>query len=203
MLKCPVCGNVEFHDREAKADFICPVAGCGGLIRVVRPEGSIAAWSRPTGGNLSWADSAAGEGKEDSGEDPEAQTLLIREGNDGEAEVFGVRKKDAETLEIPSFWKGRSVVRIAPAALKGMKALKRVKLPDGLKTIGSEGFALCEALECVEFGENVELIDSFAFRGCARLSQLSISVPPVCVMDTAFAGCYALGQDEKNKLTDA
>ena len=196
MLKCPVCGNEEFRGQNLNADFLCPVAGCGGIIRVKRAEGSVRSWERPKGGFLDWAKDDA-----PSPNAPEDSLFIMKALDEETAEVCGVREFAGDTLSIPSHWQGRSVVRVAPYAFKGTKTLKKIKLPDTLKYIGCESFAKCEALETAEFGEHIELIDSFAFRECIRLNKLTIQVPPLCVMETAFAGCYALCENERSKMT--
>ncbi len=118
------------------------------------------------------------------------------------AEVVGIRDnaRVQGTLLIPGFWHNQRIIRIAPYALKGLEQLERLKLPDSLESIGVEACAQCTALESVEFGSGIVLIDAFAFRDCGRLRELTITNTPECVMESAFAGCYELSEGERMKL---
>lgn len=199
MRKCPVCGNVDFKNINTNADFLCPVAGCGGIIAAETKKSGIPAWVRPKGGAFGWAD----EGKK-SEQDKETDdgAVLIRPLNDEQAEVFGFRKEAQipKDLAIPASWRGHRVVQLAPYALKGLDGVVQLKLPDTLERIGFEACAMCGSLEMVEFGSSIVLVDAFAFRDCARLRTFKMSKTPECVMETAFAGCFELSETERSKI---
>ncbi len=198
LLRCPVCGNVNFSLPLPDKNFPCPVAGCNGIVSIEHEKSGVRAWVKPAGGSLSWVHTAP---KKNEDHDDHA-VLLMRALEHERAEVVGIRDntKVQGTLLIPEFWHNHRVIRIAPYALKGLAQMERLKLPDSLESIGVEACAQCTALESVEFGSELVLIDAFAFRDCRRLRELTITKPPECVMENAFAGCYALSDGERMKL---
>ena len=201
LLKCPVCGNTGFGNRNMDSDFRCPVTGCDGIVPVDLERQGVRAWIKPTGGSLDWAGKAQGRDADRSDEG----IVLLRAMDDARAEVIGIRSEagDVSVLEIPAHWKNYRIVQIAPYALKGLARLTRLILPDSIESIGLEAFALCTALERVEFGGNLMLIDAFAFRDCTSLRELRFDRAPECVMESAFAGCYALNEAERSRIYNA
>lgn len=52
--------------------------------------------------------------------------------------------------------------------------IKSVKLPDSLKTLGSEVFHHCLELHSVDFGNGITVIEEGAFRGCEKLEHVEL-----------------------------
>lgn len=200
MLKCPVCGNTEFPDAcEQEGDIACPVAGCGGIIRARRTE-DVRAWRKPKGGSFDWMEQLREPASfHEAGviwEPPFSFRIL----NDREAELCGFKGSVPSAVQIPEAWNGRRVVKIAPRAMMGLRGAVHLFLPDTLESIGRESFAEWTELETVRFGGRLSLIDELAFHKCVRLRRLVLDAPPLCVMDTAFAGCLELNEEERAKL---
>lgn len=70
--------------------------------------------------------------------------------------------------------------------------IKRVVLPDGLKSIGSLAFYDCKNLKAVYLPDSVTKIGSYAFANCERLESIRFG-PSLAVIDSAaFHSCYKL-----------
>lgn len=199
MLKCPVCGNTEFPDSsEGNGDIVCPVVGCGGMIRARRKE-DVRAWRKPQGGYFAWAEQSKGLASPHNAGAVWEASFSFRVLNDNDAEICGFKGDVPSTVRIPETWNGRQIVKIAPRAMMGLQGVIHLYLPDTLESIGCESFAGCTELETIRFGKKIVLIDARAFSGCVRLHRLMLDKPPLCVMDTAFAGCLELDEGERAK----
>lgn len=77
---------------------------------------------------------------------------------------------------------------------KGDTALVRVRLNDGLKSIGTEGFNECTALETVEnfFPDSLEALGSKAFYGCKALAGGMTANGLKSIKDRVFRSCKSL-----------
>lgn len=79
-------------------------------------------------------------------------------------------------------------------AFKTNPNLVRVRLNDGLKSIGTEGFNECEALETVEnfFPDSLEALGSKAFYGCKALASDMTANGLQSIKDRVFRSCQSL-----------
>lgn len=196
MLKCPVCGNTEFTVSVGAEQFVCPVAGCGGIVRV-KPRGNngeVRAWVKPAGGNFGWI-------KNQHDAQQKQETFVFREAPDGWAEVMGVCGELNGEVRVPGLWNGRRVIRIASKVFKGQNKITKIVFAEETEILGRECCAMCENLQEVNFGSNVALIDSHAFLNCVHLSKVKAAQAPLCVIDDAFAGCYSLSKEEISRIT--
>ena len=77
---------------------------------------------------------------------------------------------------------------------KVCKSLVRVRLNDGLKSIGTEGFNECAALETVEnfLPDSLEALGSKAFYGCKALAGGMTANGLRSVKDRVFRSCQSL-----------
>ncbi|MBR4976492.1 MAG: leucine-rich repeat domain-containing protein, partial [Thermoguttaceae bacterium] len=112
------------------------------------------------------------------------------------ATLAGVRDRNATTLEIPETLGGLPVRSIAPEAFVGMTALKTVRIPASLQTIGRQAFEGCASLEKIEFitpeKSRLRQIDASAFKGCSSLKTFEAPDVLGVVGAWAFAECSAL-----------
>lgn len=79
-------------------------------------------------------------------------------------------------------------------ALKSNPNLVRVRLNDGLKSIGTEGFNECAALETVEnfLPDSLEALGSKAFYGCKALASDLTANGVQSIKDRVFRSCQSL-----------
>lgn len=72
--------------------------------------------------------------------------------------------------------------------------VKKIKIPNTVKTIGAGAFQSCYNAESIEIPASVTSIGDYAFKGCA--SMLSVSIPTsgdnMTIGDGAFIGCSKL-----------
>ena len=73
-------------------------------------------------------------------------------------------------LEIPALIGGKQVTAIGEAAFCGSAALKKVTLPEGLKTIGARAFTDCLSLCEVSLPSSLESVEPLAFSRTALVS---------------------------------
>ena len=79
-----------------------------------------------------------------------------------------------------------------PAEVVEGQALRRVFLPDSVKTIGAYAFHGCSALERVSLPANLQEISLRMFDGCASLTQVTLPAGLMAIGDYAFYGCGSL-----------
>ena len=77
---------------------------------------------------------------------------------------------------------------------KGNTGLVRVRLNDGLVSIGPEGFNSCTALATIEnfFPDSLQTIGSYAFNDCNKLAGDCVASGLVSIADRGFKNCYLL-----------
>ncbi len=82
--------------------------------------------------------------------------------------------------------------KIPANAFDSCKDLASIKLPDGIKSIGSEAFLACEALKSVKLPEGVTEIGKRAFKNCDALADVTVPASVTAIGEEAFYGCSAL-----------
>ncbi len=94
-------------------------------------------------------------------------------------------------LETLSFAANGSLEAIGDGAFAGCGALKEVNLPASLKTLGTNAFLQCTALESVAI-PSVEIMGDGAFYGCTALNTVSFGANAKVTGAYTFATCSAL-----------
>lgn len=109
-----------------------------------------------------------------------------------EAELTSILDTDIKEVSIPKAVENHTVIKIHSCAFQACENIKRVYLPDTLKTIGRSAFEHCYGLETVtQSREGVGLIiEDFAFHGCIKLTKVHANIE--CIKSFAFASCAAL-----------
>ena len=119
---------------------------------------------------------------------------------DGEGMPYFGFHAQLETFILP---KGLTTVAYEETGFSESDKLKRVVLPDGLKTVN--GFNSCPNLSGIILPESVEKIDSFAFAGCKAISSLRIPSLVKEIDGSCFADCNisSFDVDENNPYYSA
>lgn len=82
---------------------------------------------------------------------------------------------------------------LPPNALFAHKALRTLKLPQTLQTIGNNAFFACDALSgTLTLPATLREVGASAFSGCRRLQRLVIEADSLSLGPAAFAGCTGL-----------
>ena len=97
--------------------------------------------------------------------------------------------KYEETMIVPD-----GVQKIAREAFRknlayGGDVLKKVVLPEGLKTIGVGAFNKCKTLEGINLPDTLTKIEDEAFLGCKALTTITIPAKLKTIGGSAFCGC--------------
>lgn len=117
------------------------------------------------------------------------------ENEEGAVEVIGYSVKKnpeeelPEALYIPAEYQGKPVVAIENEAFKGT-ALKEVRIPASIETVGEYAFADCLNLSEVFFysgKKGCTLIDAHAFANCSALEELTLPKTLEKIGDFAFS----------------
>ena len=124
-------------------------------------------------------------------DDTDAFSYTILE--DGTAEIKSYRGK-RRYLTIPNRIDGYTVSSIGTRAFVGNSRLRRVELPDTLKTIKEYAFSSCTRLLQIEIPSSVVEIHHHAFSECPRLGAVSIpeNGKLTTIGDYAFQECGSL-----------
>jgi hypothetical protein len=83
---------------------------------------------------------------------------------------------NSTTLMIPDEIDGFLVCAIGDDAFGGYYNLKKVIIPDGIKSIGCRAFSNCVSLTHVSIGEDVNYIGANAFTGCSSLASVECKI---------------------------
>ena len=118
-------------------------------------------------------------------------TLAYHATNDGIC-VDGVTAVGSGALEIPDTIDGQPVVALGAEAFKGVAALKEVKLPSTLKTMGEAVF-MNSGLTRITIPASVLYLPWQCFRGCTSLANVTFEGATMkYLLDQAFYGCTSL-----------
>ena len=74
---------------------------------------------------------------------------------------------------------------------RGIKYLRRLTIPEGVKKIERYAFYICRDLESVKFPQGLETIGESAFHKCESLSELTFRSGLKEIGDSAFCNCHA------------
>ena len=94
---------------------------------------------------------------------------------------------DEETIIVP---KGNT--EIVEDDVWRRKKLKKVKLPEGLLSIGEKSFAYCDLLEEIKIPDSVTKIGAKAFYGCKKLKKIILPNGLKSIGYSAFSNCESL-----------
>ena len=90
--------------------------------------------------------------------------------------TFGIVAKNVnnlpDTVVIPDSYNGKAVSYVGFEAFKEAKGIKRVIIPDSVKSVGTDAFRNCESLESLTIGRGVKTFGWHAFVKCVNLTEL-------------------------------
>ena len=84
-----------------------------------------------------------------------------------------------------------TVTSIGDKCFEGLPVI-RVKITDGVKSIGFAAFRDCTKLNEIIIPGSVKMINRYAFRGCTSLKEIRLSYGLKTISNNAFAGCTGL-----------
>ena len=79
-------------------------------------------------------------------------------------------------------------------AFTGCQSLRSIRLPDGIKSIGSCCFQSCTSLTSVFLPQSVRQICAEAFSECRNLQTIHLPDLLTSIEDNAFSGCESLSR---------
>jgi len=104
---------------------------------------------------------------------------------------YGIASRQA-VIVIPATYNNKPVSEIASGGFKGLYALKRVVIADGVKTIKISAFEGCNHLKSIVIPESVSVIGQYAFRYCSSLESVEIPKNVKTLWGATFEDCRAL-----------
>lgn len=99
---------------------------------------------------------------------------------------------DEAKLEIPASLEGYPVSSIGKNAFSNNHELKRIVIPESIKSIEEQAFWFCDNLNTVILPETIEIIGNSAFRSCKSLTDIKLPTSITQIGDNPFRGCDAL-----------
>ena len=104
-----------------------------------------------------------------------------------------IRKSDFRGREeLKSMLVPQSVKIIEEYAFSKCVNLRRIKLPDGLLSLGAYAFKECKSLENITLPGGIKIIRSHAFAECSNLKSVELCEGIVSIGESAFEQCAAL-----------
>ena len=118
--------------------------------------------------------------------------------DNGDGTLTAVRCVDrqADDLDIQFEAGACPVAAIAPRALEGCAALRRVILPESLRQIGEMAFSGCSHLRLLTIPGGVQRVGTLAFAKCSQLERVRIEPGVVQLGPSCFSKCAALKRVE-------
>lgn len=115
--------------------------------------------------------------------------------------LIGIQKYEftAEAVEIDAVHKGREITLIASGAFSGAKLLKKVIIPESIKTIGASAFSGCVNLEEIDLPYGLKEIFLLAFLDCG---MRRVYIPPTVEKIGQRAFGYKWNEDKSKLFTD-
>ena len=98
----------------------------------------------------------------------------------------------AANLMIPGYIDGHLVIAIGKKAFDECKTIKKVIIPNSVKSIGEYAFYDCSGLKSITIGNSVTSIGSSAFNSCYSLTNVTIGNSVTSIGSSAFSSCYYL-----------
>ena len=188
--------------RSTKSLECCKYQEADEKVSLTEAASAMAPSSEPKGGTL--GDLAHSDTQNAAAEQPQAaQSLDLRLQLDftDSSQMFVVLPAETTTLVQETFepfldLKNKALKKvIVPVGIKSLekscfanlKALEEVILPDGLDTIGERAFYKCEGLKEISLPNSLDAIGESAFAGCKSL--VSVVLPPnlTVVADSTFS----------------
>ncbi len=112
-------------------------------------------------------------------------------GEDGTVTLSRFRGDRAD-VAIPAEYEGRPVTAIAPYAFAGCEKLRTVRVPQGVRKIGTGAFACCPALHEVSLPDTLCQMEDQVFAECEALEILLLPDALESVPAGLCRGCTAL-----------
>lgn len=101
-------------------------------------------------------------------------------------------REDLEEAAVPPRLGNQPVVSLGKGVFYNKKQLRRVILPEGVRTIGRLAFCKCLSLEQIQVPASLRSIGSDAFTNCRALRGISFPAELSQLGNAAFSGCERL-----------
>jgi hypothetical protein len=112
---------------------------------------------------------------------------------DGSTLIYAIPGQTSDCVNIP-----KGVVEISEGAFLRNKLLRRVNLPDTLKTIGKFAFEECLQLETINLPEGLTSLEDGCFYH-STIQEITIPASVISIGVGAFSACYALDRINVNE----
>ena len=84
------------------------------------------------------------------------------------------------------------VTTIGNCAFRGCSNLTSISIPDSVTSIGNGAFETCGKLTSIEIPDSVTSISAYTFNGCSKLTSISIPDSVTSIGESAFYNCISL-----------
>jgi len=98
----------------------------------------------------------------------------------------------ADEIIIPAMYEGLPVTRIADNGFEEYENLKKITIPDSVRSIGSSAFSECTGLTSITIPNSVTSIGEWAFSGCTGLTSITIPNSVTSIGEGVFSECRGL-----------
>lgn len=161
------------------------MASCGASSKKTEKSNSGTTGAKLEGSEKTASESSQGETTEIS--------FNKKELEDGTLSIWYFETENPEeTIVIPGEIDGKVVSQIGERLFEGNEEVKKVVLPESIRTIGNSAFNFAAALETVEISGPVETLENSSFYGCDALQELNFPEGLKKIGDNAIAACSSL-----------
>lgn len=106
----------------------------------------------------------------------------------------GVFTGDDDIVTLNEFSEFTGLTELEYGEFMSCSALREIKLPETLQSLGDFSFAYCSDLESIVIPNSVQSLGSDCFLECKRLSKIELGSGLTEIGRTAFYGCKSLKQ---------
>ncbi len=114
---------------------------------------------------------------------------FMAETTDDGIRLLRYETSDISDISLPEQIEGNTIGEIADGCFFNHREIKRITLPNQLKTIGTQAFGMCKGISEIIIPDSVSEIKSMAFRDCTGLKKIVLPKSLKCLRSGVFAFC--------------
>lgn len=110
--------------------------------------------------------------------------------------------KEAESIIVPEYFRGKPVIGIYPGGFKDCRNLNQITLPNSIIVICFSAFENCTSLSSISLPNSVASIEEYAFSECISMHSIFIPNSVIYIGYSAFQYCSVVFCEASSEPSD-